>query len=102
MSIEEMIRSCSDHADRCEKTGCETSARDFRQIANWLQELKERREKESRGIEIIKPYLTVQVDMDMVNRTIDKAINNLYYECPYCGAKMTPKRKKEEQDERGD
>lgn len=50
MSIEEMIRSCSDHADRCEKTGCETSASDFRQIANWLQELKERREKESRRI----------------------------------------------------
>lgn len=50
MSIEEMIRSCSDHADRCEKTGCETSARDFRQIAGWLQELKERRERESRRI----------------------------------------------------
>lgn len=50
MSIEEAIRECSDHADRCEKTGCETSASDFRQIAGWLQELKERREKESRQI----------------------------------------------------
>lgn len=95
MSIEEMIRECSDHADRCEKTVCETSARDFRQIAGWLQELKERREKEQRGIGIGKPYYIVQVDKDMVKRTIDKAINNLYYKCPYCGAKMNPQRKGE-------
>ena len=95
MSIEEMIRSCSDHADRCEKTGCETSARDFRQIAGWLQELKERREKESRGVNIVKPYLTIQVDTDMMHRVIDEAIDNLYYECKNCGQKMIPQRKEE-------
>lgn len=95
MSIEEMIRSCSDHADRCEKTGCETSARDFRQIANWLQELKERREKEQRGLNIVKPYLTIQVDTNMMHRVIDEAIDNLYYECKNCGQKMIPQRKEE-------
>lgn len=95
MSIEEMIRECSEHADRCEKTGCETSARDFRQIAGWLQELKERREKESRGVNICKPYLTIRVDEDMMHRVIDEAIDNLYYECKNCGQKMIPQRKEE-------
>ena len=95
MSIEEAIREFTSLSGFYKDSGNIKEAVDHQQIAGWLQELKERRERESRGIEIRKPYLTVQVDKDMVNRTIDKAINNLYYECPYCGAKMTPQRKEE-------
>ncbi len=65
------------------------------QIAGWLQELKERREKESRGINLCKPYLTIQVDKDRMNKVIDEAIDNLYFECKNCGQKMFPQRKEE-------
>lgn len=65
------------------------------QIANWLQELKERREKESRGINFDKPFVTIKVDEDMIHRAIDEAIDNLYYECKNCGQKMFPQRKEE-------
>ena len=50
MSIEEAIRNHEDHAKWLEEQGCDISARDFRQVAGWLQELKELREKESRHI----------------------------------------------------
>lgn len=65
------------------------------QIANWLQELKERREKESRGISIGKPYVTIQVDTHMMHRVIDETIDNMYFECKNCGQKMFPQRKEE-------
>lgn len=96
MSIEEAIKHCNEVADSYNDTvpDCDCAS-DHRQLASWLQELKERREKEQRGIGIGKPYCIVQVDKDMVKRTIDKAINNLYYKCPYCGAKMNPQRKEE-------
>lgn len=95
MSIEEAIRNNNDHAQWLEEQGCDLSAREFRQTASWLQELKERREKESRGLSIGKPYVTIQVDTDMMHRVIDEAIDNLYYECKNCGQKMIPQRKEE-------
>lgn len=90
-------------------TGLPTFEAEYRQIANWLQELKERREKESRREEVIrdpdepyseglntfKPYLTIKVDEDMMHRVIDEVIDNLYYECKNCGQKMFPQRKEE-------
>ena len=48
MSIEEAIKNLRELAPVAEEMGCIDSAREKRQIANWLQELKERREKESR------------------------------------------------------
>lgn len=64
MSIEEAIRNNNDHAQWLDEQGCETSARDFRQIAGWLQELKERREKESR-----------QIPQDMTEEACEAFIN---------------------------
>lgn len=95
MSIEEAIRNNTDYAKWLEDEDCPNSARDFRQIASWLQELKERREKEQRGLNIGKPYLTIQVDTDMMHRVVDQTIDNLYYECKNCGQKMFPQRKEE-------
>ena len=74
MSIEEMIKGCSDHADWCKRIGFETSACEYRQIANWLQELKERREKESR--QIIPQDMTEEACEAMV-RLIEKIIEIL-------------------------
>ena len=95
MSIEKTIKSLRALAQWNEDNGFLDSASEKRQIANWLQELKERREKESRGLNICKPYLTIQVDTDMMHRVIDEAIDNLYYECKNCGQKMIPQRKEE-------
>lgn len=95
MSIEKTIKNLRVLAQWNEDNGDIDSASEKRQIANWLQELKERREKESRGINLAKPYVTIQVDKDMVNRMIDKAIDNLYFECKNCGQKMFPQRKEE-------
>lgn len=95
MSIEEAINNYNSGAEFLEKEGCDISARDMRQVAGWLQELKERREKEQRGVNICKPYLTIQVDTEMMHRMIDEAIDNTYYECKNCGAKMIPQRKEE-------
>lgn len=96
MSIEEAIKHCNEVADSYNDTvpDCECAS-DHRQLASWLQELKERREKESRGLNIVKPYLTIQVDTDMMHRVVDEAIDNLYYECKNCGQKMIPQRKEE-------
>ena len=69
---------------------------EYRQIADWLQELKERREKEQRGIECRKPFMTVNVDEDMVQRAVDRTLDSMYMVCDYCGHKMYPKRKEEE------
>lgn len=96
MSIEEAIKGYTSLAQKCAKTGWDDSACEYKQIANWLQELKERRERESRGINLAKPYVTIQVDKHMVNRMIDKTIDNLYFECKNCGQKMFPQRKEEE------
>lgn len=60
MSIEEAIKRCNEVADECTvyfltsedkvtRIPSECAA-DHRQLANWLQELKERREKERRQI----------------------------------------------------
>lgn len=95
MSIENAIREFTLWSDYYKHIGNVKEARDHQQIASWLQELKERREKEQRGIEIRKPYLTVQVDKDMVNRVIDETIDNMVFECKNCGAKMFPQRKEE-------
>lgn len=95
MSIEEAIKDFLDVAKFHEEHIGEHSARYPRQVAGWLQELKERREKESRGLNIHKPYLTIQVDTDMMHRVVDEAIDNLYYECKNCGQKMFPQRKEE-------
>lgn len=95
MSIEEAISLSISNAECLEKDGFLISASEARQIAGWLQELKERREKEQRGVNIVKPYLTIQVDTDMMHRVIDQTIDNLYYECKNCGARMFPQRKEE-------
>ena len=95
MSIEEAIRISISNAECLEKDGFLNSASEARQLASWLQELKERREKESRGLNICKPYVTIQVDTDMMHRVIDQTIDNLYYECKNCGQRMIPQRKEE-------
>ena len=50
MSIEKTIKNLRALAQWNEDNGDLDSASEKRQIANWLQELKERREKESRQI----------------------------------------------------
>lgn len=50
MSIEEAIRISISNAECLEKDGFLISASEARQLASWLQELKERREKEQRQI----------------------------------------------------
>lgn len=95
MSIEVAIRELTLWSDYYKGIGNVKEALDHQQIANWLQELKERREKESRGLNIVKPYLTIQVDTHMMHRVVDEAIDNTYYECKNCGQKMFPQRKEE-------
>lgn len=95
MSIEEAIRSFTSWSGFYKDSGNMKEAVDNQQIANWLQELKERREKESRGINLAKPYITVQIDTEKMQRAIDEAIDNTYYECKNCGQKMFPQRKEE-------
>lgn len=96
MSIEKTIKNLRALAQWNEDNGDIDSASEKRQIANWLQELKERREKESRGIECRKPFMTVNVDKDMVQRMIDSTIESLYMVCDHCGYEIHPKRKEEE------
>jgi len=96
MSIEEAIREFSTLADFYKDRGNMKDAVDHQQIANWLQELKERREKEQRGIECRKPFMTVNVDEDMVQSAIDRTLDSMYMVCDHCGHKMYPKRKEEE------
>lgn len=95
MSIEGTIKGLLGVAQFDEDNGLYDSACEKRQIASWLQELKERREKESRGINLAKPYLTIQVDTEMMHRVVDETINNMYFECKNCGQKMFPHRKEE-------
>ena len=105
MSIEEAIKHCNEVVEQCtvyfqtndkEVTQIPSQcASDHRQLANWLQELKERRERESRGINLAKPYVTIQVDTHMMHRVIDETIDNMYFECKNCGQKMFPQRKEE-------
>jgi len=51
MSLEEAIKHCNEVADSYNDTcpDCDCAS-DHRQLASWLQELKERREMESRQI----------------------------------------------------
>ena len=55
MSIEEAIKNHADHAKWLEEQGCDVTAREFRQVEAWLQELKERREAEMRMNRVWKP-----------------------------------------------
>lgn len=65
MSIEEAIKHCNKVADSYNDTvpDCDCAS-DHRQLASWLQELKERREKESR-----------QIPQDMTEEACETFIN---------------------------
>ena len=84
MSIEEAIRNFSILARWNESNGCIEESTEKRQIANWLQELKERREKESRQEEVIRDPDAKYATKDMTEeaceafvRLIEKVIEIL-------------------------
>lgn len=64
MSIEEAIKKFTEKAKWLWECGGDHSARKNSQIAGWLQELKERREKESR-----------QIPQDMTEEVCEAFIN---------------------------
>ena len=73
MSIEKTIRNLRILAQWNEDNGCLDSASEKRQIANWLQELKERREKDSRQI----PQDMTEEACDALVRLTEKVIEIL-------------------------
>lgn len=75
MSIEKTIRNLRILAQWNEDNGCLDSASEKRQIANWLQELKERREKESRREEVIRDPDEKYVTKDMTEEACEAFIN---------------------------
>lgn len=93
MSIEEAIRISISNAECLEKDGCLISASEARQLASWLQELKERREAEMRMVnrkqkEFKDPYLspipappiceaTVIDGSEEINKALDKYMKKL-------------------------
>lgn len=74
MSIEEAIREFTSLSGFYKDSGNIKEAVDHQQIANWLQELKERREKESR--QIIPQDMTEEACESMV-KLIEKIIEIL-------------------------
>lgn len=80
MSIEKTIKNLRALAQWNEDNGDIDSASEKRQLANWLQELKERREKESRREEVIRdpdePYAEGDITpKDMTEEACDALIN---------------------------
>lgn len=86
MSIEEAIKHCNEVADSYNDTcpDCDCAS-DHRQLASWLQELKERREKEQRREEVIRdpdePYaggdITLREVYESTSRLIERIIELL-------------------------
>lgn len=85
MSIEKTIKNLRVLAQFNEDNGDIDSASEKRQIANWLQELKERREKESRREEVIRDpddpyaggYITPREVYDSTSRLIERIVEIL-------------------------
>lgn len=75
MSIEEAIKHCNEVADSYNDTcpDCDCAS-DHRQLASWLQELKERREKESRCEEVIRDPDAKYVTTDMTEEACEAMI----------------------------
>lgn len=71
MSIEEAINEFTSLSGYYKDTGNMKEAVDHQQIANWLQELKERREKESRREEVIRDPDAKYVTKDMTEEACD-------------------------------
>ena len=75
MSIEEAIREFISWSEYYKDTGNMKEAVDHERIANWLQELKERREKESRCEEVIRDPDAKYVTKDMTEEACEAFIN---------------------------
>lgn len=71
MSIEEAIREFTSWSEYYKNIGNVKEAVDHQQIANWLQELKERREKESRREEVIRDPDAKYVTKDMTEEACE-------------------------------
>lgn len=74
MSIEEAIREFTSLSGFYKDSGNIKDAVDHQQIANWLQELKERREKESRREEVIRDPDAKYVTKDMTEEACEAMV----------------------------
>jgi len=77
MSIEKTIKNLRALAQWNEDNGDIDSASEKRQIANWLQELKERRERESRREEVIRDPDEPYAEGDITPREVYESASRL-------------------------
>ena len=88
MTLEEAIRHCKDMA-RLNEAECFECAEEHRQLAEWLQELKERRKNDKQGKWIVQRNKQgVHIYSVCSNCNVPYLDTDFPNFCPNCGARM--------------
>ena len=85
MKIDDAIKHCEEVAVFCHLSGC---AEDHRQLAEWLLELKHRREYELLKQELAKPYKDELIPTRWLCGACGSAVGKFWKYCQHCGTKI--------------
>ena len=84
MRIEDAILHCEEVAERCHLPGC---AADHRQLAEWLKELKHRRENSLDG-HYEKPGVDDKNPKRYLCGNCGTAVSGVWRYCQHCGVRI--------------